>query len=97
MTEPDLTEDDIEIIFNDLDDNVERKTYEGIEEDECGHAWGLGWIDSDKPHPGFGGSTNICGGYVGQCDKCGMYNYEFWSGTATPGKYEGQMCGVKIR
>jgi hypothetical protein len=65
--------------------------------DEYGHIWGLGWEDSDKPHPGFGGSTNIYGGYVGQCEKCGMYSYEFIGGTLNPGKFELQKCGDKIR
>lgn len=58
-----------------------------------GHVWGTGWEDSDKLHPGF----NVYGGYVDQCEKCGMYGYEYNSGTATPGKYEGQPCGDKIR
>lgn len=62
------------------------------------HEWGMGWEDSDLPHPGFGGSTNIYGSYVSQCEKCGMYGYEFRSLTAQPGKYEGQPCsGKKIR
>jgi hypothetical protein len=39
MTQPDFTEDDIEVVFNDLDDRVEVKTYHDIEEDEAGHAW----------------------------------------------------------
>lgn len=56
---------------------------ENIKEDEYGHVWGMGWEDSDRPHPGFG----TYGGYVGQCEKCGMYNYEF----------EKQLCGEKIR
>jgi|WetSurMetagenome_2_1015567.scaffolds.fasta_scaffold979346_2 hypothetical protein len=30
-----------------------------IEKDDLGHIWGMGWIDTEKPHPGFGGSTNI--------------------------------------
>lgn len=60
----------------------------GAEQDEFGHIWGLGWEDSDKPHPGFGGSQNIYGGYVGQCEKCGMYSHEF--DNKTP-------CGKKIR
>lgn len=97
MTQPDFTEDDIEVVFNDLDDRVEVKTYHDIEEDEAGHAWTMGWEETEKPHPGFGGSTDIYGCYVGQCAKCGMYNYEFDSCTATPGKYQGQECGVKIR
>jgi hypothetical protein len=67
------------------------------EEDDYGHIWDLGWEDSDTPHPGFGGSTNIYGVYVGQCSKCGMYAYEFCGGTGNPGKYELQKCGEKIR
>jgi hypothetical protein len=66
-------------------------------EEDKGHIWGMGWEDSDNPHPGFGGSFSICGGYVGQCEKCGMYVYEFSSGTKNPGKYEGQACGPIIR
>lgn len=61
------------------------------------HDWQMGWEDSDTPHSGMGGTTNIYGGYVGQCGKCGMYAYEFVSGTANPGKYELQLCGSKIR
>ena len=41
------------------------------------HDWQMGWENSDKPHPGFGGSYNIYGGYVTQCKNCGMYIYEF--------------------
>ena len=61
------------------------------------HIWGMGWEESDTPHPGFGGSQNIYGGYVDQCEKCGMYIYEFTGATNRPGKYEGQSCGKKIR
>lgn len=65
---------------------------------DMGHQWGMGWEDSDKPHPGFGGSTNIYGAYVSQCEKCGMYFYEFCgSSDAHPGKYERQPCGKMIR
>ena len=66
-------------------------------EDDLGHEWGMGWIETDKPHPGFGGSQNIYGCYVDQCMKCGMYHYEFQSLTDTPGRYEGQACGECIR
>lgn len=58
-----------------------------LQEDEFGHVWGMGWEDSDMPHPGFGGSQDIYGGYVDQCEKCGMYGYEFKS----------QQCGPKLR
>jgi hypothetical protein len=68
------------------------------EQDQMGHEWDIGWEETDKPHPGFGGSTNIYGCYVNQCRKCGMYSYEFRSLAANPGKYEGQACqGIKIR
>jgi hypothetical protein len=67
------------------------------EADNKGHEWGLGWEESETPHPGFGGSQNIYGGYVGQCEKCGMYIYEFTGATNNPGKYEGQPCDKKIR
>jgi hypothetical protein len=55
--------------------------------DDLGHEWGMGWEESDNPHPGFGGSTDIYGGYVDQCEKCGMYGYEF----------KDQPCGKQIR
>lgn len=55
--------------------------------DHLGHDWGMGWEDSDKPHPGFGGTIDIYGCYVDQCQKCGMYGYEF----------KEQPCGEKIR
>jgi len=55
--------------------------------EENGHEFVLGWEESDRPHPGFGGSTNIYGGYCEQCQKCGMYGYE----------YEDQKCGPQIR
>lgn len=58
-----------------------------IAEDLNGHLWGMGWEESDKPHPGFGGTTDVYGGYVGQCEKCGLYNYE----------YKNQPCGDKVR
>jgi hypothetical protein len=62
------------------------------------HEWDVGWEESDKPHPGFGGSTNIYGSYVTTCNKCGMYIYEFMGPSDDyPGKYEGQPCGRKIR
>lgn len=58
------------------------------------HEWTLGWVDTDRPHPGFG--TDIMGAHTSQCDKCGMYQYEFddWKGG---GKYKGQPCKKKIR
>jgi hypothetical protein len=65
--------------------------------DNKGHEWDMGWQESDIPHPGFGGSTNIYGGYVDQCRKCGMYGYEFHGAANRSGKYEGQSCGEKIR
>lgn len=62
------------------------------------HEWGMGWEESEEPHPGFGGSSDIYGGYVDQCEKCGMYMYEFMGPSEEyPGKYEGQSCGKKIR
>lgn len=57
------------------------------------HDWIIGWQESDKPHPGFGGSQNIFGCYANQCSICGMYLHEFDS----KGKYAGQACGVVIR
>lgn len=65
--------------------------------DEFGHCWTLGWEETEKPHPGFGGTMDLYGCHVGQCDNCGMYNYEFQSLSSVPGKYEGQRCGEKIR
>lgn len=41
------------------------------------HKWGVGWKDSEKPHPGFGGSQNIYGGYVAQCEICDIYIDDF--------------------
>ena len=67
------------------------------EKDELGHIWGMGWEDSDRPHPGFGGSMNIYGAIVDQCYKCGMYAYECYGSTASPGKFEKQPCDKKIR
>lgn len=58
-----------------------------LEEDKYGHVWDMGWEDSENPHPGFGGSQDIYGGYVSQCAKCGMYFHEF----------KDQICGVKVR
>jgi hypothetical protein len=67
-------------------------------EDEFGHVWTLGWEESENPHPGFGGSTDIFGGYVGQCGRCGMYQYEHMGPSKEyPGKYEGQHCGKIVR
>lgn len=43
------------------------------EEDEFGHIWDLGWQDSQTLHPGFG----TYGGYVGQCNKCGIFFHNF--------------------
>ena len=37
------------------------------------HNWEAVWVDTDKPHPGFGGSGNIYGYYASQCSKCGVY------------------------
>lgn len=48
-----------------------------LDEDEFGHCWGTGWEESDEPHPGFGGSYDIYGGYTTQCIKCGLYGHEF--------------------
>lgn len=62
-----------------------------------GHEFIMGWEESDRPHPGFGGSTNIYGAYCDQCRKCGMYGYEFRSSASKPALYEGQSCGKKIR
>lgn len=76
---------------------MEDEFEDEFEEDGFGHVWGMGWEESETPHPGFGGSTDIYGCCVDQCVKCGMYGYEFNSCTSTPGKYEGQLCGEKIR
>lgn len=66
--------------------------------EKSGHKWDLGWEETEKPHPGFGGSTNIYGCYVNQCSKCGMYIYEFMGASDQfPGKYEGLSCGESIR
>jgi len=56
-------------------------------EDALGHIWDMGWEDSETPHPGFGGSQNIYGGYVDQCIKCGMFGHE----------YKEQVCDKKVR
>ena len=48
-----------------------------LEEDEFGHIWDGDWEESDMPHPGFGGSIAIYGGYVDRCSKCGLYGYDF--------------------
>ena len=56
-----------------------------LQEDKFGHIWDLIWEESEKLHPGFG----TYGGYAGQCNKCGMYNYEFIENE--------QYCGLKIR
>jgi hypothetical protein len=61
-----------------------------------GHEFIMGWMESDKPHPGFGGSSNIYGAYCDQCQKCGMYGHEY-QGSGRPGEYEGQKCGPQIR
>lgn len=78
-----------------------EKDLEELEElygkDDYDHIWALSWIDSDEPHPGFGGNVNIYGAHCGQCAKCGMYDFEFIGGTKNPGKYELQKCGPKIR
>lgn len=58
-----------------------------LEEDEFGHCWDMGWEESDKPHPGFGGSYDIYGGYVAQCIKCGLYIHEL----------KEQPCDRKVR
>lgn len=66
--------------------------------DILGHAWGEGWQESETPHPGFGGTINIFGAYVGQCYKCGMYDYECYGlNEDNPGKYQKQLCGSIIR
>ena len=63
-------------------------------QNKASHRWELGWEESEKPHPGFGGSMDIYGGYVDQCEVCGMFFYEFLGPNA---KYEFQKCGEKIR
>lgn len=95
-----MNEDNIFLEYDfdesELEEVDEKKMYSnflGEEEDEYGHAWGMGWEESDKPHPGFG----TYGGYVSQCYKCGIYAYEFCGGTGNPGKYEFQRCDKKIR
>lgn len=65
--------------------------------DDKGHEWDDAWVETGKAHPGFGGSTDICGYYTSQCIRCGMYSDEFQSLTDTPGKYEGQFCKERIR
>lgn len=39
--------------------------------DQFGHDWQMDWVDSDRPHPGFGGTRNIYGGYTSRCANCG--------------------------
>lgn len=39
--------------------------------DQFGHDWQMDWVDSDTPHPGFGGTHNIYGGYTSRCANCG--------------------------
>jgi hypothetical protein len=56
---------------------------EEIDLDEFGHQWDMGWEDSEKPHPGFGGTQDIYGGYVSICAKCGLKGYNF----------KNQVCG----
>ena len=94
MSEYDFDEND------DLQELTEEEMYENSyygQADAYGHVWGTGWEESDKPHPGFGGSQDIYGCYVDQCMKCRMYGYEFQSCTATPGKYENQFCKDRVR
>jgi|SRR5208282_1674877 len=73
-----------------------KDCYSG-EEDTWGHIWEVGWEDSEKPHPGFGGSQNIYGGYVMQCEKCGMFGHEFTGSLNEEGIYVRTPCGEKIR
>lgn len=40
--------------------------------DQFGHDWQMDWLESDKPHPGFGGSANIYGGYTSRCSRCNI-------------------------
>lgn len=75
-----LTHEEAVVMFKEENEDMNK-------EDEFGHLWGMGWEDSDKPHPGFGGTTDIFGGYVDQCEKCGMYSHEF----------KNQFCGPIIR
>ncbi len=75
---------------------MEKDCYSG-EKDAWGHIWGMGWVDCDKPHPGFGGSQNIYGCYVGQCEKCGMFGYEFTESLNKDGISVLPFCGEKIR
>lgn len=49
------------------------------EEDALGHIWEMDWEESERPHPGFGGSTNIYGGYVSRCAKCNLYFYDVYN------------------
>jgi hypothetical protein len=68
------------------------------EEDEFGHIWEMGWEESENPHPGFGGSINIYGGYASQCSKCGMFGEEFCPGTNNPNQeHFMKHCGDIIR
>jgi tRNA(His) guanylyltransferase len=57
------------------------------QEDGLGHIWGYGWVDTSKPHPGVGGTQDICGYHTDQCEKCGLYGFE----------YKNQKCEEKIR
>ena len=52
-------------------------TYEELRALTETHEWDMGWRDSNKPHPGFGGSQNIYGGYTSQCKCCGIYIEDF--------------------
>lgn len=80
------------MIEKDITDEEWIKDY-GCDIDHNGHAWGLGWEESDKIHPGFG----TYGGYAQQCFKCGMYSHEYFKINENPVEYENQKCGLKIR
>ena len=70
ITEYDFNDSDL-VETNSLDNSKE-----GLDEDSLGHLWGMGWMESETPHPGFGGTTNIYGGYASQCARCNIYGYD---------------------
>lgn len=39
---------------------------------ELGHFWVEDWVETNRPHPGFGGSTNITGYCIFVCHYCNI-------------------------
>lgn len=67
------------MITNKTDPDAWMDDCDGI--DEFGHDWQMDWLDSDKPHPGFGGTHDIYGGYTSRCSKCNILIHE-WDSTS---------------